>query len=126
MKKKSKYSNEVIQKVADLAQTHTDREIGQQLGLTKAQIYSLRRSNGINRSSTFKTDLLQEGFDGDNWSHGWLKTDNASIFIRNEEGIVSYEDVRDEMVAEMKKYAPNIQPLNVRNKGRSHACNRPC
>ena len=111
MKKKSKYSNEVIQKVADLAQTHTDREIGQQLGLTKAQIYSLRRSNGINRSSTFKTDLLQEGFDGDNWSHGWLKTDNASIFIRNEEGIVSYEDVRDEMVAEMKKYAPKYPTI---------------
>ena len=110
-----KHSKEVIQKVAELSPDHTDKEIGQIMGLTIGQVYGIRKTNNINRQSTFRNELLEEGFDGDNWSHGWLKTDNASIFIRNEEGFISYEEMKDELVAEMKKYAPKY-PKIKRNK----------
>jgi hypothetical protein len=94
---------------------NTDREIGLVIGLTKDGVRSFRRKHGIFRNNSFQQDLLKEGFDGENWSHGWLKTETSSIFIKNEEGFMSYEDVRDELVAEMKKYAPKY-PVIERTK----------
>lgn len=46
----------------------------------------------------FKEILGQHNFSG-NWSHGWLKTDNASIFIKNKENIVTYEEIRESLIS---------------------------
>lgn len=95
----------------------SDRELGQKYGMSKDTFRQWRKKNGIERNDAFKSDLLKEGFDGENWSHGWLKTDTSSIFIRNEEGFKSYEDIRDELIAEMKKHAPKYPTLK-RNKNK--------
>jgi hypothetical protein len=100
-----------IEQIKKLVMTHSDREIGQQVGMTKDQVRHYRKQNGIDRKNAFRGDLLKDGFDGENWSHGWLKNDSSSIFIRNEEGFMSYEDVKDELIAEMKKYAPKYPTL---------------
>lgn len=90
--------------------THmTDRELGEVIGKTKDTTRQFRKKLGLERSAHFKNELLSSGFDGDNWSHGWLKTDHASIFIRNEDGLMSYEDIREELVAEIKKHAPKYK-----------------
>lgn len=66
------------------------------------------------RVSQFEEDLKEHGFDGD-WSHGWLKTEGSSVFIRNESGFVTYADMKEELVAEMKTHAPKY-PKIKRNK----------
>lgn len=73
----------------------------------RAKSYGLPKKSELNKNpNLFNEDLLRGGFDGDNWSHGWLKSDNSSIFIRNEKGFMSYMDIRDQLISEMKKYAP--------------------
>lgn len=90
----------------------TDRELGERLGLSKDSLRSFRKKHGVNRNPQFSKDLLKQGFDGENWSHGWLKTDTSSIFIRNDEGVMTYKDIRDELISEMKKHAPKYPTLN--------------
>lgn len=89
----------------------SDREMGEKIGLTKDQTRHLRKKLGLDRNSAFKDALLGKGFDGENWSHGWLKTEEASIFIRNDEGFMTYDDIKDELVAELKRYAPKYPKL---------------
>jgi len=67
----------------------------------------------------FSEELTKKGFDGDNWSHGWLKSDTASIFIRNKDGVMDYMQIRDELVDEMREYAPKY-PTIKRTKLGSH------
>jgi len=79
---------------------------------------NLRKNYGDNLENIpqdlFREVLEQNNFSGD-WSHGWLKTDTASIFIRNKEDIVSYEDMRETLIADMKAHAPEY-PTIVREK----------
>lgn len=91
--------------------TKSDREIGLMIGMSKDKVRHLRLKNKINRDNLFSKDLLSNGFDGDNWSHGWLKQDDTSIFIRNEEGTVSYSQMKDDLVGEMNKHSPKYPQL---------------
>ena len=43
----------------------------------------------------------------DNWSHGWLKTKEASIFIRNKEGIIEFDQMREDFIKDMSEHSPN-------------------
>lgn len=54
---------------------------------------------------------LDENNMPDNWSHGWLKTKEASIFIRNEEGSMPLEDVRKSLIESMNKYSPKYPKI---------------
>ena len=106
-----KTKHNIVRQISELCLTHSDSEIGKVLGLTKDKVKYLRNKHSITRNSTFKQDLLQSGFDGDNWSHGWLKTDTSSIFIRNDDGFLTYEDIREQLVAEVKKHAPKYPKI---------------
>ena len=89
----------------------SDSQLGRAIGLTKGQVRHRRQALGLNRSNAFNGELMAKGFDGENWSHGWLKTEDASIFIRNEEGIISYEEMREQLLADMRKYSPKYPKL---------------
>lgn len=91
--------------------TLSDRQLGLKSGMTKDQARGYRQKLGLDRSSTISEDLQSNGLDGDNWKHAWLKTDKSSIFIRNQEGFVTYDQMRDEIVSEMKKYAPKYPTI---------------
>jgi hypothetical protein len=97
--------------VRDNYLTMSDSEMGREFGVGKTTIRKLRLSLNLDRSSQFKHSLLSNGFDGDNWSHGWLKTKETSIFIKNEDGLITYDEMRDELVADMKKHAPKYPTL---------------
>lgn len=47
----------------------------------------------------------------ENWSHGWLKTKEASIFIRNKEGVISFDEMREKFIAEMSSYSPSYPKI---------------
>ena len=89
-----------------------------QLGLSPF----LARKNGLEKEadSRFKKILETEGFDGENWSHGWLKSKTGSIFIRNKDGFVTYEDMKDELVAEMKRHAPKYPSVKRKKLKEGH------
>jgi hypothetical protein len=47
-----------------------------------------------------------------NWKHAWLKDkDGASIFIRNINEVVSFGEMRKDLVAELKKYSPSFKKI---------------
>jgi hypothetical protein len=88
-------------------------ELAQETGYSESYIRHIRQGLGLPpfRKTAFNEVLKEEGFDPKNWSHGWLKSDKASIFIRNEEGIMTYDDIKEELIAEMKKHAPKYKVL---------------
>jgi len=51
--------------------------------------------------------------------HGWVKTKDTSLFFTNPdyEGAVSYDQIRDKLVAELKSYSPKY-PTIKRNKSK--------
>ena len=54
----------------------------------------------------FQQDLEANGFNPDNWKHGWFKTESSSIFIKNKDDVVTYDEVRDEFIKTIQKYSP--------------------
>lgn len=82
---------------------------------SESSIRRLRRKHDIPVSTQFSKDLQAHGFDGDNWSSGWLKTDTTSILIKNEKGHMTYDEIREELVEDMTKHAPKY-PVIQRKK----------
>src|SRR5574343_228565 len=65
----------------------------------------------LDQLNSFVEALKENGFNPDSWSHGWLKVDGASIFIKNKEGMMTYDQIRDDLVSEMKSYAPKYPEI---------------
>jgi len=60
--------------------------------------------------NTFNKKLEENDFlAGAEWSHGWLKTKEASIFIKNKQGIISFDEMREKFVSEMSNYSPKYK-----------------
>lgn len=62
--------------------------------------------------NAFESELSENNFTlPDNWSHGWLKGKHASIFIRNKEGLISFDEMRSKFITEMKSYSPSYKKI---------------
>jgi len=62
--------------------------------------------------SVFESKLEESNFNPkSNWSHGWLKTKEASIFIKNKEGIISFDEMRAKFITEMSNYSPTYKKV---------------
>tara|TARA_Y100001937_G_scaffold81826_1_gene110688 strand:+ start:1817 stop:2968 length:1152 start_codon:yes stop_codon:yes gene_type:complete len=62
--------------------------------------------------SVFESKLEESNFSPkSNWSHGWLKTKEASIFIKNKEGIISFDEMRAKFITEMSNYSPTYKKV---------------
>lgn len=65
--------------------------------------------------NTFQQKLREGKFTpDDNWSHGWLKTKDASIFIKNPKGSteIPFSKMREDFIEEMRSYAPNFEKIS--------------
>jgi hypothetical protein len=105
----------VLDDIRSLIQTHTDKQIGEKYGISKHAVKRLRYKHDIQRPNTFLEKLESSGFDGDSWRSGWIKTETESIHIYNDKGAISYDDIKEEMIEEMKKHAPKY-PVIKRDK----------
>lgn len=65
-------------------------------------------------ADAFSQILNQNNFEG-NWEHGWLKTEEGTIFIKNNQK-VDPEDFIEEIVSELKKHKPKHKTIK-RKKG---------
>ena len=81
-------------------------------GTSEAAVRRFRKKNNIPNSNVFAAQAREAGFNADDVKYGWHKTDTASIFIKNETGTMTYEDIRDELISEMKKHSPKYPKLN--------------
>ena len=72
--------------------------------------------NSLDESDAFENELYNNNFSmPDNWSHGWLKGKHASIFIKNSEGIISFDEMREKFVEELQQYSPEYKKINRRD-----------
>lgn len=111
-KEKRKYNDEYVKahwltsKLEDIAKhlditTKTVQNIGRKQGLrpkTSEFLKELRQSN------TFEQKLDESNFNPvDNWSHGWLKTKEASIFVKNPNGTIDLEQLVETLFKDIIK-----------------------
>ncbi len=96
--------------IKDNYQKLDNRLLAEKTGITVCAIEHRIRRLGLSRNK-FNDKLSENGFDKDEWQYGWLKTDTASIFIKNEKGLMTYDDIKDELISEMKKYSPKYPKL---------------
>lgn len=62
------------------------------------------------KPNVFQVKLNEAEFTSNSdWSHGWLKTKGASIFIRNKQGIISFDEMRSKFITEMSQYSPSYK-----------------
>ena len=93
----------------------SDKQIAKELGIHPKGIWELKKRIEYN---LFSKALEDNNFDPHNWSNGWLKGSkdengmSVSIHLKNDMHLTKYEDIRDEMIEEMKKYAPKYPELN--------------
>lgn len=112
MKRKSK--EYVLQRTKEGAsQNQIAREISEteegELDAQRSFVrYHLGKMKGKSSYNRFEQALDGEGFDlPTNWEYGWLKTKKASVFVRNQNGETTFEDMREEFKAALKAYIPN-------------------
>jgi len=66
----------------------------------------------VESNNTFEKKLQEHNFEfPENYEYGWLKTKEASIFVRNDKGITTFEQMRDDFIEEMKQYTPTFHPI---------------
>lgn len=105
---KTKYMIETLEKNPNVSL----KELSYQTGLTYSAVKNRLRRKGVNVTAMrhlFKTKLEENGMQNQ-WEYGWLKTDKASIFIKNEQ-YLPYEKIKDELIGDMKKYAPKYPKI---------------
>lgn len=81
------------------------------INTSESAVRRFRRKHNIPVSTQFSQDLKVNGFEGENYEYGWLKTDTSSIFIKNDKGNMTYDDIREELIAELKSYAPKYPKI---------------
>lgn len=77
--------------------------------------------NNLQNHNKFAQDLIEGGFEPHNWNHGWLKSKTTSIFIKNQDEILSFDEIVDDLVEATRKHAPKYPTLR-RHKIRGQHC----
>ncbi len=115
---------EEIENNSKLAREVKDKfNIDKEIDRVRRWISDVRKRNGLYTSNHFESDLEDHNFNPpENWSHGWLKTKQASIFIKNDEEQVTYDDIRDEIIEDMKKHAPVYDKIKYPNIKKDKHC----
>lgn len=99
-----------------------EKEFGQKMTKENVRDRFRRFASKLNktpsqlRENAFDETIGENGFEKGTWNHGWLKTDGASIYIVNKKDIVTYDQIRDDFIQQMKKHSPKFKKIKrVRN-----------
>lgn len=109
-KKLSERVNEYIRQNAHKKPKVLAKEISESITPITTNAVDLRIRRMKEVGDLFTQELKDNGFDGE-WSHGWLKTQTSSIFIKNDKGFMSYMDIRDDLIGEMRAASPKYPKI---------------
>lgn len=87
-------------------------EIADELGITPVYLSQLKTAYGL---TELTNSMVEQGIDPKKISNYWIKSKHISIHVKGGEELVSYEDVRDDLISEMKKYAPKYPKFTKKN-----------
>lgn len=82
-----------------------------ELGRTYTESGIKSQKKRMQQTNTFGEHLESNGFQENNWKHGWLKVDGASIFIHNDEDVKRIQNMLDEHIERIKKHAPKYTQI---------------
>lgn len=106
-------NKEILEFVANNWWDLTASEIARKTGVSERTIRFYAESLKLpkKKSNAFQEILVANNFTPPKWKDGWLKTEEASIRIVNTENSITYDQIKDEMIAEMKKHAPRYPKI---------------
>lgn len=81
-------------------------EVSRMFNTSRSYIKKLYNQFTQNPENIISQTLESNGLDPHNWSHGWVKDKGASVFLKNKQDLVTYDDIRDELIESAKDYAP--------------------
>jgi hypothetical protein len=94
--------------VRSISQDLSGDKFGSEYQTYRSRIRRILKSRGLLKSDTFTKIAEDGGFKyPENWEFGWVKTKEGTVFIRKTEQDTSFEDMREEFLESVKKYAPN-------------------
>lgn len=62
-------------------------------------------------------NALETRTDANDVNFYWVKTDEVSMMVRRDKQTMSYAEIRDNLIAEMKEYAPKYEKIEYPNQG---------
>lgn len=82
----------------------------QDLGASKSNLHHYIQQ--MKKPNQFQKALADNAFDLPYViKHGWLKTKEASIFIKNNAEVVSFDEMREDLIEELKEYSPSFKKI---------------
>lgn len=99
-----KMSNGQIGKYLGISETNV-RKHAKKLGLPAKSELLTRSDQTIQDTSLFYNKLADNGLPT-NWTYGWLKTSEASIFVKNPEDVLKIEKLKQEWLDTIKSKSP--------------------
>ena len=101
------YSSNQIQK-------HLEEVHGVSVNSRSIREYFRRRDNqfGTNKLNVFQESAEKAGFEEPfEVKHGWLKTKEASIFIKSTAETVTFDEMRDSFMEKLKSHSPTFKKI---------------
>lgn len=112
--------NEAQKFILDNWEKMSDDEMARSQFLSVKQVRRIRKKFNLTKPNTFGLILEKNNLPTE-WRHGWIKDKGASIFIKAENNLISYDEMRDEMITDMKDYAPKYPKIAYKTvKGQNH------
>jgi hypothetical protein len=74
----------------------------------------------INQYRRIHNEAIEQGVNPKDVKHGWLKSDNSSLFFKNpdyDDGRISFEQLKNELIKDMQEHAP-LYPKIKREKSK--------
>lgn len=105
-------SNTEIGRHLGIAETSV-RKHAKKLGLPAKNMLLSKGDQTIQDTSIFANKLADNGLPT-SWTYGWLKTSEASIFIKNPEDILRLEELKKDWLQQIKSKAPSYKPFTYK------------
>lgn len=113
MQNNSKWQERIPMILEMKKQWLSESKIARQLGTDQKTIWNIKQRPEYKEAESLQSNTFEKELDWNNfphnWDYWWLKGENASIFIRNNKEVVKFEDIRDEIIEQMKSYAPEYK-----------------
>lgn len=102
-------SNSQISRILGVSETRV-RNYAKKLGLPPKTELLTRSDQTLQNTSLFSQKLADNKLPT-SWTYGWLKTSEASIFVKNPEDILRLEQLKEDWLATIKSKAPKYPQI---------------